>query len=91
MAVALPSVSVFALSTPEPGSSRPATVASKSSIFRSKEVSCVSIADAVLSPLAPCDSRVSQTKIAMQIVAGCHVMMITVAIAEDDHFKGLIE
>ena len=81
--MALPSVSVFALPSPEAGSSQPATVASKSSIFRSREVSCVSIADAVLSPLAPCDSRVSQTDIAMQPVAECHVVMISVAIAED--------
>ena len=81
--MALPSVSVFALPTSEPGSSQPATVANKSSIFRSKEVSCVSIADAVLSPLVACDSRVSQTDIAMQLVAESHVVRIPVAIAED--------
>lgn len=53
----LPLVSVLALSTTSgPRSSALATVASNSSILRSKAVSWVSIAEAVLSPLAPTDS-----------------------------------
>lgn len=44
-------VSLVASSTSELGASAVATVASKSSSLRSKAVSCVSIADAVLSPL----------------------------------------
>ena len=51
--------SVDVLSAFEPGSSELATVLSKSSILRSKAVSCVSIAEAVFSPLTWLDSRVS--------------------------------
>ena len=59
--VRLPGVSVVVLSTSGPGAS---AAASKSSILRSNAVSCVSITDAVLSPLkARRGSRVSRMEI----------------------------
>ena len=51
MPVALPRVSVVALFSFGPGASGLTTVASNSLILRSKAVSCVSMTDAVLSPL----------------------------------------
>ena len=67
--MALFTSSVVALSLSEPGASGLAMVASKSSILRSKAVSCVSIADAVLSPLG---SQVSQIGMAF----GCKLRRV---------------
>lgn len=87
VAITLGVVLAPVLSTSEPGSSGLATVASKSSILRSKAVSCVSIADAVLSPLAPTDSPVSWIEHCggdVIVSSRTQVMTLLVLIADDN-------
>lgn len=87
--VAWPVLPVPASSTSEPGASALATEVSRSSILRSKAVSCVSIAEAVLSPLAPAGSWVSSGGIgAVWMGAGMGVMSVSSSMAEDGHDGG---
>ena len=85
----LPSVSVLALFALRSGASGLSTAASKSSILRSKAVSCDSIADAVLSPLAAKGSGVSW----VGITVGCrrggkkHTLLVLEKSMDEDEGK----